>query len=106
MNPTPAPVVSSPSSPPHEPEPKTSYGALIGMLVVVAAVVLAAWYFLGQRTSLWPSSEDAGLTELETQSTSTDPAVIEADLMAESPDEFDDELDEAFAELDASFESQ
>ncbi len=54
---------------------------------------------------LLQQDQQAAVAALDTQSESTEPEAIEQDLAAESPDTFDQELDEAFAGLDASFEA-
>lgn len=91
--PAPAPVT------PETPKAKTSYGTLLGLLVIVAIIVIGALYFLNERVS------DSSGTSLQEQSTSTEPDAIQADLEAGSPDEFEKDLDKAFVELDAAFES-
>ncbi len=85
--PAPAPV-------PEAQKPKTSYGTVAGLLIIVAAIVIGALYFLKERVQ---SPETAS---------PTDPSAIEADLDAQSSDEFEREIDEAFVELDAAIEAQ
>lgn len=104
MEPNQTPVTPAPAAP-ETPvaEPKTSYGALIALVVIVLLVAGGAMYFLKTRIAAIDAvhADPAALTE---QSDSTDPEAIEGDLSAESPDEFDAELEAAFNELDASFE--
>lgn len=77
----------------------TSWVAIAGLIGVLVLVLGAAAYL----TQLAPLMEEERVVRsLEMQSESTEPEVIEADLTAESPDEFGTELDKAFAELDAS----
>lgn len=86
--PTPAPVTPPP--------PRTSWGILIALVLIVAAIVAGALFALNKRAAMDPLRE---------QGTTTDPAQIEGDLEAHSPEDFDRELDEAFVELDAAFEN-
>jgi uncharacterized protein HemX len=88
---------------------KTSYGALFGIFVIAVAVAAGAYYFFNQRVDeLVQITEDqqAAIAALDTQSESTEPEAIEADLAAESPDEFDAEMESAFASLEAAFSAQ
>jgi len=79
---------------------QTSWVALGVLLLVVLAVGAGAFYLKGMLPA---TEQDADTVQaLETQSDSTAPEEIEADLSAESPDEFDQEFDAAFAELEAS----
>lgn len=79
---------------------KTSWVALGGLIVVLLAVAGGAYYL----SSTMPSTEgiEAQVEALDTQSDSTEPEAIEADIAAQSPDEFEEDFDAAFAELDAS----
>jgi hypothetical protein len=79
---------------------KTSYGALVGLLAIVAVIVVGAFYLLNQRL------EEPEIQQLTEQGDSTDPAEIEQDLSNQSPDEFDQDLDKAFVELNAAFEEE
>ncbi len=81
---------------------KTSWVALGGLVIVLLAVVAGGLYLKG----MIPGTENEAETvrAIETQGDSTAPEEIEADLSAQSPDEFDQEFDAAFAELDASLE--
>jgi uncharacterized protein HemX len=95
-------VETQPPAPaPETPKVKTSYGALGGLLVVVAAIVFGALYFLQERVG-----SSVQIEQIQEQGTSTDAASIEEDLNAQSPDEFEKDLDKAFVDLDAAFESQ
>lgn len=71
----------------------------LGVAVVVMALVAVGIFYLRDA---FPANEDSVVETLETQSDSTEPTVIEEDLSAQSPDEFDQEIDAAFAELEAS----
>lgn len=87
----------------HTPGGKTnaSWGTVIGAIVIIALIIVGAFYFWGMRVSEQRLNTSA-IEALETQSDSTQAEAIQADLDAQSPDEFDAELDQAFAELDAS----
>lgn len=100
MEPNETPVTPTPTTEAPAPAQKTSYGALLGLVVVVLAIAAGAMYFLTTRVNDLATMSAEGLTE---QSDSTDAAAIEADLSAESPDDFEKDLDAAMAELDASF---
>lgn len=81
-----------------------SWLALIGVIVVALAIA-AGFLYLGETLPPPAPVEDERAVEgLETQSDSTEPSAIEADLEAQSPDSFDAELDESFNELDASLQ--
>ncbi len=95
------PVV--PAAPAEAPK-KSSPGALIGLIIILLAIVAGAWYLWDQRTGDGP--EDGAVEALSAQGTSTDAAAIESDLSAQSPDEFDTDMDAAFGELDAAFEAE
>lgn len=101
MEPTQPPVASVPPEAPAA-EPKTSYATLIALVVIVLLIAGGAMYFLKARIAGVDTmrADPSALTE---QSESTEPEAIESDLSAESPDEFDAELEAAFDELDASF---
>jgi predicted negative regulator of RcsB-dependent stress response len=77
-------------------------GILVALIIIVGAVVVGAYYTWNSRVHDRVIAEAAALRELDTMSESTVPEAIEADLAAETPDEFDAELDAAFAELDAA----
>jgi hypothetical protein len=97
MDTTPAPAPM-----PEEAKPKTSYGAIVGLLIIVAAIVVGALYFLKERVGDDVYTTDpAALVE---QGTSTDPDAIQADLDARSSDDFDREIDQAFVEMDAALQ--
>ena len=74
------------------------------MLVLIVALIVAGAFYTWQNRVSAPANEEATIESLETQDESTDPAAIEADLEAQSSEEFDAELDKAFTELDASFD--
>lgn len=95
------PVAPAPNA---ENAPKTSYGALVGLLVVVGVVVAGALYFLNERVDKNVYTEDQRVETLTEQSDSTDPEAIEADLEAKTAEDFDKEIDAAFVELDAAFQ--
>lgn len=91
------------------PEPvktKGSLGGLIAVLVILVLIVLGALYFWGERVSKEMDNTDTQIENLDTQGDSTEPSDIEADLNAQSPDEFDSDYDAAFTELDAAFDAQ
>ncbi|MBU2220944.1 hypothetical protein KKD81_03365 [Patescibacteria group bacterium] len=71
----------------------------LGIALVVMILVAVGIFYLKDS---FPTNEVSVIETLETQNDSTEPAVIEEDLTAQSPDEFDQEIDAAFAELDAS----
>ena len=93
------PVVSP--TPETKPEPKTSWPALIG-LVIAALLIAGGAYYLKETLPGYPQMQAVTPETLEEQSDSTEPEAIEEDLAAQDPDSFDQELDTAFAELDAS----
>lgn len=79
---------------------KTSWVALGGLIVVLLAVAGGVYYL----STTVPSTEsiEAQVEGLEAQSDSTEPEAIEADLAAQSPEQFEKDFDAAFEELDAS----
>ncbi len=96
----------TPVTPSLPEKPKTSYGALLGLVVIVAAIALGALYFLNERVSENAVLEqNAALEAIDAQGTSTDAAAIEEDLDAQTPADFDAEIDAAFGDLDAEFET-
>lgn len=111
MEPTTTQVANEPLVTPVivPPKPtKTSYGALIGIIIVTLAIASGAYYLFTARVNeLVQITEDqqAAIAALDAQSNSTEPEAIQEDLNAQSPDEFDQELDQAFAQLDASFDT-
>lgn len=83
---------------PVEPaKPATSYGAIVGLLIIVAAIVIGALYFLKERVG-----DGVYAPALEDQGTSTDPEAIQADLDAQTSDDFDREIDDAYVEMEAA----
>lgn len=100
----PEPVVTPVIVPPKP--TKTSYGALFAILAITVAIAGSAYYLFTARVDellAITEQQQAAIAALDTQSESTEPEAIQSDLAAESPDEFDEELDQAFAELNASF---
>lgn len=93
-------------SPASSPTQGTSMGVLLALIMVVGIVVVGAYYVWSAKMHDRVMAEAAALRELETQSESIAPEAIEADLAAETPDEFSAELDAAFAELDAAMGAQ
>ncbi len=90
------------------PPTKTSYGALIGIVVVTAAIATGAYYLFNARVDelvAIAEEQQAAVTMIDTQSASTEPEAIQEDLSAVPPEEFEADLAEAFAQLDASFET-
>lgn len=99
-----APVVTPVIVPPKVSQ--TSYGALIGLIVVVAAIAGGAYYLFTDRVNELieiTESQQAAIAAFDAQSRSTEPEAIEADLAAKSPDEFDAEMERAFAALEEAF---
>ena len=84
----------------------SSMGIVVALVIIVAAVVVGAYYTWNSRVHDRVMAEAAALRELEAMSESTAPEAIEADLTAKTPDEFNAELDAAFAELDAAMSAQ
>lgn len=82
-------------------EQKTSWPALIG-LGIAALLIAAGAYYLKETLPGYPQTQAVSPETLEEQSDSTEPEAIEDDLAAQDPDSFDQEVDAAFAELDAS----
>ena len=80
-------------------------GVTIGLVIVVAAVVVGAFYFWNTRMHE-QALQEKELRDLAAQSASTEKEAIEADLVAESPDTFDAELDAAMSDLDAAFTAE
>lgn len=101
--------VSNPAPMTPEPPKKSPMAGIIAIVLVLILIILGALYAWGERIAEYGdlSPEEAQLVnELEQQSNSTDPEAIQADLSAESSAEFDSELDAAFQEMDAAFETQ
>ncbi|MBY0110874.1 hypothetical protein K2Y00_02635 [Patescibacteria group bacterium] len=89
---------------PMTPAAKPANGPVVALLIILLLIVAGASYVWMNQAQAPTLEEDAA--SLETQSESTEPAVIESDLNAESPDEFSEDFDAAFTELDAAFEAQ
>ncbi len=101
---TPTPPSSTPSR--EAPKQKGSMGGLLAIILILIIIVVGALYFWGQRIAESPKTPEDVVSDLETQSSSTDPSAIEADLNAETPEQFNADVDAAFDELDASFDAQ
>ena len=99
MDQTPNPAPAPQPAPGPATGPKTSWPALAGLLIVLLLVAGAALYL---KERIPAPVDDSTVTELEMQGDSTEPEAIEADLDAQSPDEFDEDFDAAFAEIEAS----
>lgn len=94
----PAPVLEST---PQQP----SYGGMVALIVIVLVIVGGAYFLFDTRLEKQETPQEAAELEmLGEQSDATDEASIEADLEAQSPEDFEKELDEAFRELDASLQ--
>ncbi|MBU1292631.1 hypothetical protein KJ819_01040 [Patescibacteria group bacterium] len=83
---------------PSTPARKISWITL-GIAVLVMLLVAIGIFYLRDT---FPANEDSVVEALSTQSDSTEQAAIEGDLEAQSPEQFDQEIDAAFAELEAS----
>jgi hypothetical protein len=95
----------APLSPVSEPASKPTYGGVVALIVIVLVIALGAFYLLDKRLGGNEAPEEAKTIEtLGEQSDATDTASIETDLEAQTPEDFDRELDDAFKELDAAFE--
>jgi uncharacterized protein HemX len=107
MEPTQMPETSAPVTPvtPTLPKPKSSLGTIAGLVIVVAAIVGGAFFFLHQRFDTDTNGEESDVSALQQQGTSTSPDAIQADLSAQSPDTFDKDVDTAIGELDASLDT-
>lgn len=93
-------------TPPAPVKPRGSMGGMLAIVLILIIIVVGALYFWGQRIAESPNTGKDAVGELETQSSSTEPSAIEADLEAETPEEFNADIDSAFDELDASFEAK
>lgn len=106
QNQTPAPV-NAPVTPPST--KRASYGGIAAIVLILALIIVGAFYVWGERIAthgnLSPAEQEM-LKDLETQGESSDASAIEADLAAENPDEFNEDFDAAYAELDAAFEAE
>ena len=81
---------------------------IVGLVAIAAIIVVAAysWYA--------PSSTEIGedtievqipvVEDIRSQSDSTETEAIEADLSAQSPDDFDQEINGIFAEMEAELQ--
>jgi hypothetical protein len=112
MEPNKTPMIPVPKVTPVivPPKPvKSSYGALIAIFVITGAIATGAYYLFNARVDelvAITEKQQAAIAALDAQSDSTEPEAIQQDLAAQSPDEFDQELDEAFAQMEASFSAQ
>ncbi len=95
--PTPQPT-PAPKAPP-------SYGGLFAIIIILVAIVIGALYFWGERIAKQPTPPNP-VESLETQSNSSEPADIQADLEAESPDSFGADMDAAFTEIEAALNAE
>lgn len=94
------------SSPPPPKKPQTSYGVLLGLVIIVAAIAGGALYFLNERVLENAALKQNALIEtLDAQGTSTEPSAIETDLSAQTPEDFDAEIDAAFGEIDTALKT-
>jgi hypothetical protein len=95
----------APLPPVSEPTPKPTYGGVVALIIIVAIIAFGAFYLLDTRLGGSEAPEEAETIDaLGEQSDATDTASIETDLEAQTPEDFDRELDDAFKELDAAFE--
>jgi len=103
---TPPPVTSAPQ--------RHSTGALVGSLVVIVLIILAGFYFWGERVSKQDmyketgdisetqneaAAEAATIEKITTQSSSDDISSIEADLNSTTFSDFDTEFEKIDTEL-------
>ncbi len=70
------------------------------LAVVLLAIGAYAWYAT-KDTGSQVSNED--IEQIQAQSASNDPSSIEADLGAQSPDDFDAEIDAAFEGVEGGY---
>lgn len=91
--------------PTQAPKAPPSYGGLFAIIIILVAIVIGALYFWGERIAKQPANPDP-VESLETQSDSTEPAAIQADLEAQSPDSFGADMDAAFGQMDAAFDAE
>lgn len=98
--PTPTPITPS-----VEPKKPSSFGGTIAIVLILVLVVVGALYLWGERIAKAPASPEEQIETLQEQSSSTEPAAIQADLEAQSPEDFEAELDAAFTEIDAAFDA-
>lgn len=86
-----------------DPEPG-SVGAMIGLFIILAVIILGGLYFLGQRMEMLKTTNTGNdqatttsevaddLSSIQTQSSSDDTASIEADLNSTQTEGLDSEL--------------
>lgn len=95
------PNQTQPTNPAHA---SASTGTIVVLVIILALIVGGAVYVWKDHVASLPP--EAQVESLETQGDSTEASAIEADLAAESSDEFDEDFDQAFTELDAAFEAE
>lgn len=83
-----------PAAPSPAPE-KKAFGPLIGIVIVIVALVIGAFYFWGQKASQESSSADGASFEIAAVSEGDDLESIEQDLSVDPSAEFD------FSDLEA-----
>lgn len=95
-NPQPQQPTNVTMPPPMAPMPKqkSSFGPIIGIIIIIALLVLGAFYFWGSTTL----DQQAPATETQPQATDSTSA-IESDLNASVNSSFDSDLQELDAEL-------
>lgn len=80
---------------------------IVGLVAIAAIIVVAAYSWYG-TPSMEPESgieaETPTIDDIRSQSESTEAAAIEADLSAQSPDSFDQEITDAFADIEAELQ--
>lgn len=103
MNPNETSQTNQGSTPAGAPgNQEKSIGAIIGILIVVAIIIIGGLYFWGQRIIQSPESDTGAPAAVEfqpTESTSSEITDIEADLSATVLDGLDSEIDTINAEL-------
>lgn len=82
--------------PETSPAEKNWGGLGIGVLAVVLVAIGAYAWYTSSRDDGAESISQESIQEIQTQDTSSDPSSIEADLGAQSPDDFNAEIDAAF----------
>ncbi|MEK7179877.1 MAG: hypothetical protein AAB706_00195 [Patescibacteria group bacterium] len=101
-------VQNSPIPPQEQPiqEPRTpsSMGALIGIIIVIAIIILGGMYFWGQRVDQKENiiEKDTATQSLQNQGTSDDLAAIETDVNSTQLDNLDSELGSIDTELETA----
>ncbi len=80
-------------------ESEKSYGPIIGLVIIIIIIALGSVYFLGKRGETTPTSQQAALENIQTQSSSDEIADINTDLQATDFSDLDAELTDLDAEL-------